>query len=122
MTRNAGLFVVKSRLKKINAIGHNAIHEPVFLRDAAAPEAGQLVPKRLRFSDSLKWVSDDCFDELENFQHTLPIVLHPPGKVFPKLRKEVNPWFSFLPLTGHDASLDWNLVEERLNASRRRQP
>lgn len=52
-----------AQLGDINCISRYFINEPVFISDSSGPVAGKGMFKRLRFSNTLKWISFRFFDE-----------------------------------------------------------
>lgn len=48
--------IVIPRLKKVNAVGGDAVDGAMFLGDATAPASGQLESERLGFTEAAKWV------------------------------------------------------------------
>ena len=70
--------VVISRLQEIDSTLHGAIHEPVFLRDSARPDAGSKTAQRLRFADAHKGVAQDRLHKIQDAQRDPAVRLQPP--------------------------------------------
>ena len=56
---SSGLFVVISRLHKLNSINKHPVDNPVLMVDSPAPAPGKIVPQRFRFADSGKRISQN---------------------------------------------------------------
>jgi hypothetical protein len=69
-------------LEEIDPVGPDEIDEAVLLRDAPGPGAGSEMLQRLRLPDSLEWVAQDGFDEIEDLERNLPIRRDPFPKIF----------------------------------------
>ncbi len=82
-------------LEEINPIRLNQINNPMFFRKTARPRTRQSIFERFRFSDPLKWITQDRFDEIERSEGNLSIRCYPMSEVFNKLRLENRDSFAF---------------------------
>src|SRR4051794_38211548 len=76
--------VVIAGLKELDSFFRHDVDQPMLLREASGPRAGNQVLQRLRLPDSREWIAEDCFDEIERTKRDLPFVSNPEAKVFPK--------------------------------------
>jgi len=80
--------VMIARLKEINLIRLYQIYKSVFFGKPARPGAGQHIFQRLRFSNTVKWIPEDGFNQIESPQSYFTIRVHPVSKVFNEFRLE----------------------------------
>lgn len=80
--------VVVTRLEKINSGFADAIHKPVFLRNASRPTTGQDEFQRLRLPDSAKWILQNRFNKFQSSESYIPIRLDPVPKILAKFWME----------------------------------
>jgi hypothetical protein len=88
-------LVVVAGLQEVDALCGHAVDETVFARYSSAPATGIVMLKSLRFADPSKWIGENRLDKFERFECSLPVVLDPPGEVFPELWKEIDTTFGF---------------------------
>lgn len=69
-------------LQKIHPFIPYQIHEPVFLGDAAGPEAGGEVFEGFGFADALEGVVHDGFDQFQDAQGDAAVGLDPVAQIF----------------------------------------
>lgn len=79
---------MKPRLQKIHPLIPDQIHYPVFLGQAAGPDAGGKVFEGFGFADAREWIAHHGFDQFQNAQGDTAVGLHPVPQVFPELRLE----------------------------------
>jgi hypothetical protein len=54
-----------SSLEKIDTVILHSIDQPMFFRKASGPSVGCQILERFWFAQSLKWGTEDVFDEVE---------------------------------------------------------
>lgn len=79
------LFIVIPRLVELDAVGDDAVDEPMLLSDAAAPATGQFEPQRLRLADAREWLSEDCCHQINDAERGFAVRLNPVPQIFSKL-------------------------------------
>jgi len=84
-----------TRLEEINPIRLNQINNSMFFRKTARPRTRQRVFERFRFSDPLKWITQNRFDEIERSEDNLSIRCYPVSEVFNELRLKNRDSFAF---------------------------
>lgn len=57
------------------------IDQSVFLVDSTGPAAGKLMPERLRLAGSFKRGALHLFEQLDNAEGDLTVLLYPPAQV-----------------------------------------
>ena len=62
------------------------INNSMFLVDSSRPAALQFMFERLRFADSFEGITLDIFDEIDDAEGSLAILLNPPSQVFKSVR------------------------------------
>jgi hypothetical protein len=75
---------VVTRLDKVNSVICNSVNQPVFLGNSPGPASGQLIPKRLRFSDSFEGISQHGFRQIEQLDRNATVNLHPIPQILPE--------------------------------------
>ena len=77
-----------SSLEEINGLIRDTVHQPVFLADTTRPAACQHISERLRLSQPLEWITDQCLDEIQNSDCGAAFGFDPKTEVLPELRLE----------------------------------
>lgn len=64
-------------LEKIDSFVPNEVHDAMLLSQATRPKAGAEMLQGLGFSDTLVWVAQDLFDDMQAAESGLAVVLDP---------------------------------------------
>ena len=82
--------VVITSLEDLHLLVIGAVHQSVFVVDAAGPVAGQVTFQGFRLSYPGEWVTLDLTDKARNSPRHLPVCAQPVQEVFPCVGVEVN--------------------------------
>jgi hypothetical protein len=83
-----GRLIVEARLEEVDPIVRNTVDDPMFLREAARPDAGSQIFEGLRSAYSREWIPEDCFDKIKRPKRNPSVCLDPISQVFDELGLE----------------------------------
>jgi hypothetical protein len=77
-----------SCLSKKHFISCHFVNQPMLLGDSSRPHTFAQVPQRLRFSQSIKWIASNGFNQLKDFDGGLAVRRNPKMQILQEIAVE----------------------------------
>lgn len=88
MSSAAAGSVVVARLQEVDSCVRDKVDDAMLLGQSTRPRSCGEVLERFRFSDAVKWIAHDRFNEIECSEGDLSVGIDPVAEVFSKFRLE----------------------------------
>ena len=77
-----------ARLQKIDAVASHKVDQTVLIRDPARPSSGQKMSQRFGLASAGEWLTQHCFDQIQDPHGDLAIGCNPIAKILAEFRVE----------------------------------